>query len=111
MIYFNIAVLSAWILIWTMWFFCIPGSKWFDKQMQEIIDDDFPGYAYLIMGTIMASLGGAISIYKILGNEADVVLFAILSMLTITSVGMLLVSYARFAMVDIHNNLRDKRNY
>lgn len=109
MIIFSFAVLTLWLLCWVGWFFCAPGTKWFDKQM-KYETYDFHGLPWLIFITAVSLVGAVFGVLYING-VVDPMVYILTSICSILSLGGWCVSFSMFALVEFHIKLRQKRNY
>lgn len=107
---FSFAVLTLWLLCWVMWFFCLPGSKWFDKQIQYE-SWDFNGLPYVIICTVLATIAASLGFIYVyfpgmnngLGMTAAVIAGGCLI--------AWLISFSVFALRDYHKRLRKLKDY
>lgn len=107
MIVASTIALLFWLLTWVAWFFCLPGTKWFDEAVHY--EDDT--IVLLMVGTILCTLGTTGLVLLSYFPAKDEVPFGI-------SVGSSFVGfigwvwmYAYFGLTKIHKELRKKRNY
>lgn len=106
---FSFAVLTLWLLTWVMWFFCLPGSKWFDNQL-HYESWDFDGKPYVIIMTVLAVFAGGVGfVYAYLPVDIGVGIAAVV----ISAVCLLgwIISFSVFALRDFHKRLRKLKDY
>lgn len=107
MVIFEGTVLTIWLLTWVSWFFCAPGTKWFDNCIQD--DDDM--YVLPLMATVISALGvaggTALTYYPADDNVPSVLCF----LCAAVGLGGWIWAYAYYCLVEVHAELRRKRNY
>lgn len=107
MLIFAGTVLMIWLLSWVAWFFCTPGTKWFDNCIQD--DEDM--YVLPLMATVISAIGiggmTALSYYP----ASDNVPFVLCFICTVISLCGWLWMFAYYCLVEVHAELRRKRNY
>lgn len=108
---FTFSVCTLWLLCWVMWFFCVPGSKWFDNQL-HYDTWEFNGFIYVVMVTILAVLSAGFGFLSVYLDYPYTIRLAITGVIG-SSIALVLwcVSFCVFAMHDFHKKLREKRNY
>ncbi len=106
---FSFAVLTLWLLTWVMWFFCLPGSKWFDNQIQYE-SWDFDGKPYVIIMTVLAVLAGGLGfVYAYFFVDIGIgIAGAVLAAVCLLG---WIISFSVFALRDFHKRLRKLKDY
>lgn len=107
---FSFAVLTLWLLTWVMWFFCLPGSKWFDNQLQYE-NWDFDGKPYVIIITILALVGGTAGFVYAYVPDVDVGVGIAAVVVSAVALICWIISFSVFALRDFHKRLRRLKDY
>ena len=115
MMYFNSSVLLVWCLIWVGWFFCLSGTKWFDRALK------YRSYEYdskfiVAIGSALAIVSNAVYwvtkyIDTLPNVEGTGILYFLAFLFNVISTFILLLTYGKFGLVEIHNRIRAEKNY
>lgn len=107
---FTFVVLTLWLVTWVSWFFCLPGTKWFDNQM-KYESYDFDGLPFLIIASLVALAGAVAGLFYALIIDADIGLGILAVVLSGVALVLWFVSFAAFGLSEYHQQIRKKRNY
>ena len=107
---FSFAVLTLWLLCWVMWFFCLPGSKWFDNQIQYE-SWDFDGLPFAIITTVLATIAAALGFVYAYFPGIDIGIGIAAAAIAGGCLIAWLISFSVFALRDFHKRLRRLKDY